>query len=147
MFAMTRPCRSYPNPVLAAALLWSALAPPAGARALWESWPVIDSNQDGDCRLEIRGNGKFMLLRATGLGAARAGRFQVTNETMKPVDWQIVTDTNGVFVRAYLPYLWSNADGTVRTHQTFGTVMARVSTRQCSVTASAPWATRIRVIP
>ena len=135
-------------PIAAALAAAIALpATPAPARAIWDSWPVLDAGSDGDCQLEILGNGKFMLIRAQGLGPAVEGRFQVTNPQMKPVDWRVISDTKGVFVRAFLPNLWNRGDGTIRDRQNSGVVTASVTMRHCSVTASAPWQTGIRVIP
>jgi hypothetical protein len=115
---------------------------------VWESWPVLAEDRDGECRLEILGNGKFLLLRATGLGSAETGQFQVSNPQMVPVDWRVVSDNKGVFVRAFLPNLWRpQADLTVRDYQSSGLVSARISTGSCNLTASAPWKQEIRVIP
>jgi hypothetical protein len=115
---------------------------------IWESWPVLAESRDGDCELEILGNEKFMLLRATGLGSAETGRFQVSNPRMVPVDWRMVSDSKGVFVRAYLPNLWWPRDDlTVRDYQSSGSVTVNISTRSCNLTASAPWKQEIRVIP
>jgi hypothetical protein len=122
-------------------------ATPAAAGMIWDSWPVLDADSDGDCQLEILGNGKFMLIRAQGLGPAEQGRFEVTNPQMKPVDWRVISDTKGVFVRAFLPNLWNRGDGTIRDRQNSGVVTASVTMNHCSVTASAPWKTGIRVIP
>lgn len=129
-----------------AALALSFAGQPAMS-SVWDSWPVLDAASDGDCQLEILGNGKFMLIRAQGLGAAEEGRFQVTNPQMKPVEWRVISDTNGVFVRAFLPNLWNRGDGTIRDRQSSGVVTATVTTGHCSVTTSAPWKTEIRVIP
>lgn len=139
------------------ALLMLPAAQSAGARGpslpepprptrIWDSWPLLAEDRDGECRLEILGNGKFMLIRAQGLGAAETGRFRISNETMKPVDWRIITDTKGVFARAYLPNLWTRADGTVRDWQTSGVMAVSIETRRCRVQASAPWKTGVRVI-
>jgi hypothetical protein len=130
------------------AALTLALAAQPAAASVWDSWQLIDADSDGDCRLEIIGEGKFMLIRASGLGPREQGRFQVSNETMFPVDWSIITDTKGVFVRAYMPYLWwPQNDGTVRSYQNSGLVSVNISTRSCNLTASAPWKNGIRVIP
>lgn len=130
-----------------AAVLAVAAVPAMSRPMIWDSWPLLDEDRDGDCRLEIIGNGKLMLIRASGLGSAEEGRFEVSNPQMKPVDWRVISDTRGVFVRAFVPNLWNRADGTIRDHQSSGTVTATVSTRQCRVTASAPWHQQIRVIP
>lgn len=124
-----------------------ALPAESPRRMIWDTWPVLAADRDGDCQLEILGNGKFMVIRARGLGQTEEGRFQVTNAKMKPVDWRIITDTRGTFARAFLPNLWTRADGTIRDKQSSGLVAARVSTQQCSVAASAPWKSEIRVIP
>jgi hypothetical protein len=132
---------------IATAVALAAATLPARA-AVTDSWLVIDADSDGDCRLEILGDGKFMLIRASGLGPREQGRFQVSNETMVPIDWSIITDTKGVFVRAYMPYLWwPQAGGEVRDYQNSGLVSVNISTRSCNLTASAPWQNRIRVIP
>jgi hypothetical protein len=134
------------------ALVVLGITHPAAAapqrRQLIDSWPRLALASDGDCQLEILGNGKFMLIRASGLGPAERGRFSVTNPEMWPVDWRIISDTKGVFVRAFMPKLWQPRwDGTVRYHQSSGIVTATVATRRCAVTASAPWRSEVRVIP
>ena len=124
------------------------MAPSASAApAIWEAWPMIDADEDGDCHLQILGNGKFMLIRATGLGPAQQGRFHINNATMTPVDWSIIADGQGTFVRAFLPDQWSTADGTVRDDRHEGLVEVAITTPRCNLAASAPWRNTIRVIP
>jgi hypothetical protein len=118
----------------------------AAAPQLTDSWPSLVRAEDGDCRLEIVGNGKFMQIRASGLEPRGAVRFQLANAAMKPIDWQVRADGQGNWSQLYIPYLWSNGDGTVRNQPAGGTVAARLTTDTCAMAVSAPWRSGIRVI-
>ena len=99
-----------------------------------KGWPQLDYASDGPCEAEIRGNGKVFLINAVGLGAETPGRYIVTNEDMKPIDWQILTSPDGRWARYYVPFL-PNLDA--------GTVQVTISTRQCSLDLSFNWDTYI----
>lgn len=119
----------------------------AGARTLSDTWPLLASDSDGSCRLDIAGNGKFMMIRAAGLNPGETAHFGVTNAAMKPIDWTIRADSQGGWSLVYLPLLWNNGDGTVRDAVSHGTVAVTIAGAQCQVAASAPWTREIRVIP
>ena len=103
---------------------------PASARPLDAGWPVVASARDGDCALEVTGNGRVYLISATGLGAGRQGRYQLSNGDMKPIDWSIAAGGDGRFARYYMPF---------RFHRDGGTVEVTVSTPDCAMSASFPW--------
>lgn len=119
----------------------------AGARSITDAWPRIAGDSDGDCKLDITGNGKFMLIAATGLQPRETAHLGVTNAAMRPIDWNIHADFAGRWSLIYLPLLWNNGDGTIRDNVSSGTVAVRISTPECEVTASAPWHREVRVIP
>lgn len=135
--------------LMAAAVLVSSLAitPMAEARTITDAWPVLGSDRDGACRLEIVGNGKFMVINATGLPPGTTAHFGLTNATMKPIGWQVVANSRGAWQLIYLPLLYNNADGTVRDYATSGTVSVALDAPRCAVSAKADWKREIRVIP
>lgn len=145
---MTRlPAR--PRMLMAATLLGCALVLPARvqASAITDTWPVLGRDRDGDCRLEIVGNGKFMVIHASGLGPGTSAHFGLTNATMKPIRWKVKANSRGSWQLIFLPLLYNNADGTVRDYATSGTVSVALDAPRCAVSASADWKREIRVIP
>lgn len=115
--------------LLSLAALGLALQP-AAARPLDAGWPVVASASDGDCALEVTGNGRVYLISATGLGEGRQGRYRLANGDMTPIDWSIRAGSDGRFARYYMPF---------RFHREGGTVDVRVDAPGCSLTASFPW--------
>lgn len=111
------------------ALMGSALHP-AAARPLDADWPVVAAARDGDCALEVTGNGRVYLISATGLGAGQQGRYQLSNGDMVPIDWSIKAGGDGRFARYYMPFRW---------HRQGGTVEVTVTTPDCAMSASFPW--------
>jgi hypothetical protein len=97
-----------------------------------QGWRQIAFDRDGDCAGEVRTNGKFALINAAGLGAGAPGRYLVTNEDMKPIDWSIAAGPDGEWVRYYVPFLPGEDGGTVR---------VSISTRQCSLSLAFAWDT------
>lgn len=124
-----------------------AAMPAADARSITDSWPVLSRERDGDCTLEIVGNGKFMVINATGLAPGASAQFDLTNATMKPIDWTIRANGAGSWQLIFLPLMWGTADGTVRPYAKSGTVRARLEGSRCQVSASAQWTREIRTIP
>lgn len=103
---------------------------PASAQPLDADWPVVASARDGDCALEVTGNGRVYLVSATGLGAGQQGRYQLSNGDMAPIDWSIKAGGDGRFARYYMPFRW---------HRQGGTVEVAVNTPDCQLTAAFPW--------
>jgi hypothetical protein len=130
------------NPIVlfpaALAAAFALIAAPVAARAIWDSWPVLDAASDGDCELAIRGNGKTLLITATGLLPGERARFRLDNAGMKPIDWRVLANRNGSWSQYYVPFLWQR-DG--------GTVSVALDGATCGLSTSTPWARDIRVIP
>jgi len=110
-----------------AALLFVSAGP---ARASEADWPLLAVARDGDCRLEVTGNGQIFLIAATGLLPGEGGRYSVTNGDMKPIDWRIAASQGGRFARFYMPFRW---------HRDGGTLAVAVDTDSCRVSAVLPW--------
>ncbi len=113
-------------------------ASPAASRSITDTWPLLEIDRDGDCELSITGNGKIMQIAATGLLPGERARLRLANADMKPLDWRVLADRNGDWSQLYIPFLWDNSGGAV-------SVVLEGST--CSLSASAPWARGVRVIP
>lgn len=128
--------------------LTAALIPLAAqARTISDTWPVLSQSRDADCSLEIVGQGKIMVIRASGLAPGQQARLGITNAAMKPIDWTVRADQAGNWSLVYLPFLWSNGDGTARSDSSGGIVGVTLAASQCRMSASAPWTREIRVIP
>ena len=123
------------------ALVVSA-ANPASAAAIGSDWPVLAAAQDGDCALEITGNGKIFLISATGLGEGASGRYQISNGDMVPIDWSVRASGGGQVARYYMPFRWGHGGERIAG----GTIDVRVTTKACALSASFPWQRGIRVI-
>lgn len=121
---------------LVAALALSA--PPAASRSITDSWPLLGFARDGDCELTISGNGKTMTIAATGMLPGERARFRLANADMKPLDWRVLASRNGTWSQYYVPFLW---------HEPGGTVSVALDGATCSLSASAPWAREVHVIP
>ena len=125
-----------------------ALAAPASARrSITDTWPVLARDWQGECQLDIVGNGKFMQLRAVGLAPGETARFGLTNAKMKPIDWQVRANSAGEWSLIYLPFLWGNGDGTIRDAVSASTVAVSLTSADCTLSAAAGWKREIRVIP
>ncbi|WP_374530072.1 hypothetical protein [Novosphingobium sp.] len=142
MFAKQRP-----SAIIAAVLLGCLAGTPAQSRAITDTWPVLGSDRDGDCRLEILGNSKLMVINITGLKPGSRAHFGVTNATMKPIDWQVKANASGAWQLIFLPLHYNKYDGTARDYQEKGVVGVSLSSADCKVSTSAQWTREIRVIP
>ncbi|MFM5886469.1 MAG: hypothetical protein ACKOQ3_14275 [Novosphingobium sp.] len=132
------------TPLLTALILGlaTASAAPASGAPLGADWPVVAAASDGDCALEVTGNGKIFLIAATGLGAGTAGRYRISNGDMVPIDWTITATGGGRLARYYLPFRWGHAGERIEG----GRVEVSIATADCSVRAAFPWKRGIRVI-
>lgn len=121
--------------------LWLGLATtpalPASGAPLGVDWPVVAAARDGDCALEVTGNGKFFLIAATGLGGGADARYRISNGDMTPIDWSIRATDGGRVARYYLPFRFSRRDGVVE---------VTVSTPDCALNAAFTWNRGIQVI-
>jgi hypothetical protein len=99
-----------------------------------KGWRQIAFDRDGDCAAEIRTNGKFVLVNASGLGANSSGRYYLTNRDIKPIDWAISANADGTWARYYVPFVPGRDTGTVE---------ITLATRQCSLGLAFEWDTYI----
>ncbi len=113
-------------------------APLAASRSITDSWPLLGFARDGDCELALSGNGKTMMIAATGMLPGERARFRLANARMKPLDWRVLANRNGTWSQYYVPFLW---------HEPGGTVSVALDGATCTLSASAPWTREVRVIP
>ena len=132
---------------LAVLVLFLGASPVQAGRQITDTWPVLASDRDGECRLSITGNGKIMQLRADGFAPGQPLRLALTNAAMRPIDWTVRAGSTGAWSQLYIPFLWGNGDGSTRTANSGGTVAVNLSGAECSLTASADWRREVRVIP
>ncbi|WP_296675419.1 hypothetical protein [Novosphingobium sp.] len=118
------------------------VASAAQAAPIGSDWPVIASVRDGDCALQITGNGKIFLIAATGLKPEQTGRYQIASGDMRPIDWNVRVTNDGRAVRYYLPFRWGQAGERIDG----GVVDVVVTAPGCALNASFPWKRIIRVI-
>jgi hypothetical protein len=100
-------------------------------------WQQVAHDKDQGCEAEVRGNGQIFYVYAVGLGSGGAGRYEVTNRDMPPIDWSITADENGEWARYYIPILPNHRGGTVRVN---------ISTVDCSLAMAFDWRTGYKVI-
>jgi hypothetical protein len=134
-----RDARHVPRSAALAAVLGLALcASAASSRTITDSWPQLGFARDGNCELTISGNGKTLMIAASGLLPGERARFRLANAAIKPLDWRVLANRNGNWSQYYVPFQWGQAGGNV-------SVILEGST--CRMSASAPWAREVRVIP
>jgi hypothetical protein len=98
---------------------------------LERGWYRVASDQAPDCRGEVGTNGQFYVLSVSGLLPREAGRLQLLNGDMVPIDWNIRASDSGTWQHYYIPFRYNRGEG--------GTVLARVSTAECRLTLEFPW--------
>lgn len=136
------------RPALIAAAAVLAASGAAQARPpVTANWPLLAFDRQGSCELILRGNGKFMWIEVSGLIPGTRASFALSNGSIKPIAWNVLADSSGSWSTPYLPLLWGEGDGTVRSATNSGTVTARIDAGGCKLNASAPWKREIRVIP
>ncbi len=131
--------------LLALPVLLTASSAPA--RSLTDSWPLLAFDRQDQCELQITGNGKFMQIAVKGMVPGTRAGFAMTNARMKPIAWNVLADSSGNWSTIYLPLLWGESDGTIRTQHSGGTVAVKLDSAGCTLSASAPWTREVRVIP
>lgn len=98
--------------------------------AIEDGWPLISFDRDEQCEVQVTGNGKFYRISISGLEPGEVGNFRLTNENIKPIDYDFRSDGNGHFSKIYLPFLW---------HHRGGTVSVSLTAEDCDVALSFPW--------
>lgn len=76
-------------------------------------WERVAQARQGDCRAEVRGNGKFYRIAGSGFQPGEVVSFHLENEDIKPIEYRILADRGGAWEKFYLPFLWGRAGGTV----------------------------------
>ena len=93
-------------------------------------WDRVAEAEDGDCRAEVRGNGKFYRIAGTGLRPGEVVRFHLENSGIRPVEYRIVANRDGAWREFYLPFLW---------HRSGGTVIVDLTSASCNLSLSFDW--------
>ena len=101
---------------------------------LAKGWTRVASDRTGDCRGEVGTNGQFYVLSVTGLAPGEAGRLQLFNGDMTPIDWAIRASASGTWQHYYIPFRYNRGEG--------GMVRAQVSAAGCSLALEFPWQRR-----
>ena len=117
----------------AAGIVGTTAAPAQNASSL-----LLATDRSDGCELSIAGQGKAMLLRASGLIPGEVYRFQLTNGDMMPIAFSGLADSRGALVQYYLPFRL-NRDG--------GTVRVRIAAARCNLAAQADWDRGVVTIP
>jgi hypothetical protein len=94
----------------------AALAAPAAALdeiVAARGWDQVDYVEDGACRAEVRGNGRFYRIAGAGFRAGDVVSFHLENEGIKPVEYRIVVADDGGWRQFYVPFLWHRSGGRV----------------------------------
>jgi len=97
-------------------------------------WYRVASDRSDDCRGEVGTNGQFYVLSVTGLSPGEAGRLQLFNGDMMPIDWTIWADGSGAWQHYYIPFRPNRGEG--------GVVLAQISAADCSLALEFPWQRR-----
>ena len=95
-----------------------------------------DGASDGahGCRGEVRTNGQFYVLAATGLVTGEPGRLQIFNGDMPPIDRAVRANDSGAWQQYYIPFRPNRGEA--------GRVFARLSAPGCMLTFEVPWQRR-----
>ncbi len=101
---------------------------------LAKGWYRVASDRSDGCRGEVGTNGQFYVLSVTGLTPGQAGRLQLFNGDMVPIDWTIRAGNDGTWQHYYIPFRYNRGEG--------GTVMAQVSAADCALALAFPWQRR-----
>jgi hypothetical protein len=116
------------------AVFLGTAAPAYDPVVLKRGWHRVASDQSDDCRAEVGTNGQFYVLSVTGLSPGGAGRLQLFNGDMVPVDWAIRASATGTWQHYYIPFRFNRGEG--------GTVLAQVSAAECDLALAFPWQRR-----
>lgn len=93
-------------------------------------WPIVAQADEEDCQAWALGNGKIFRISGSGLRPGEAVSFHLENGDMKPLDYRLVADGDGAWVKFYMPFRW-NREG--------GEVTVSMESASCSLSLSFPW--------
>ena len=93
-------------------------------------WQQVDYAENGACRAEVRGNGRFYRIAAEGVRPGEIVRFHLQNEDIKPVEYNVVANGDGAWREFYVPFLW---------HRDGGTVRVNLESESCNLSLSFAW--------
>ncbi len=120
--------------MLLAAATFGALSGPAAAVdeiVAERGWQRVAFAEGVDCRAEVRGNGQIYRIAGAGLRPGEAVRFRLANADIRPIEYRIVADANGGWVKFYMPFLWNRSGGTVT---------VELESASCSLGLAFDWA-------
>ena len=121
-------------PTLLAAASFGALSGSAAAVdeiVAERGWQRVAYAEGEDCRAEVRGNGQIYRIAGAGLRPGEVVRFHLTNADIRPIEYRLVADRNGGWVKFYMPFLWNRAGGTVT---------VELDSASCSLDLAFDWA-------
>ena len=93
-------------------------------------WEQVDYAENGACRAEVRGNGRFYRIAGEGVRPGEVVRFHLQNENLGPVDYRVVANGDGAWREFYIPFTW---------HRDGGTVNVSLASESCSLSLSFAW--------
>ena len=96
-------------------------------------WAQVDYVEQDDCRAEVRTNGQFYRIAGAGLQPGEAVDFHLENADVRPIEYRIVADSDGMWRQFYVPFVW---------HRDGGTVLVDLQSASCSLALSFEWTRR-----
>lgn len=96
-------------------------------------WMQVDYVQDAECRAEVRGNGQFYRIAGAGMEPGEEVRIVIRNEDVKPVQYRVVANDDGMWREFYVPFVW---------HLEGGVVQVDVQSVSCILDLSFAWQRR-----
>ncbi len=96
-------------------------------------WQQVDFAQSGRCRAEVRGNGQFYRIAGAGMEPGERVLVVLRNEDLRPLQYRLVADGDGMWREFYVPFVW---------HLEGGVVSVDVQGARCSLALSFPWQRR-----
>jgi hypothetical protein len=102
--------------LLPAAALLGLAAPSAALDEIVRSrgWTQVDYAQSGRCRAEVRGNGQFYRIAGAGMEPGERVRVVLRNEDLRPVQYRLVANDDGMWREFYVPFVWHLEGGVVQ---------------------------------
>ena len=116
-----------------AALVLSGPATALDEVIVERGWAQVDYVEQGECRAEVRTNGQFYRIAGAGLQPGEEVGFHLENEDIKPVHYRVVANSDGMWRKFYVPFLW---------HRDGGTVQVDLQSASCSLALSFDWTRR-----
>src|SRR5690606_7244497 len=96
-------------------------------------WEQVDYAQNGRCRAEVRGNGQFYRIAGAGMEPGETVRVVLRNEDIKPVQYRVTANDDGMWREFYVPFVW---------HLEGGVVQVGVQSERCILDLSFAWQRR-----